>query len=137
GLLAGFAAIGIPAQPDDLLTVAAALVVTAALGCGIGFFNGVIQTLFRSWDKLWNNVTRLLYFFSGIFYVPGMMPDWARDILGWNPLLHAIDWVRSGFFSAYRPHWLDWKYLAMAAALALMGGLLLERALRHRLSAPA
>ena len=67
GLLAGFAAIGIPAQPDDLLTVAAALVVTAALGCGIGFFNGVIQTLFRSWDKLWNNVTRLLYFFSGIF----------------------------------------------------------------------
>jgi capsular polysaccharide transport system permease protein len=97
-LLAGFAAIGIPAMPDDLWGVAMALVVTALLGCGVGFLNAALQTLFRSWDKLQNNATRLLYFFSGIFYVPGMMPDWARDTLAWNPLLHAIDWFRAGFF---------------------------------------
>jgi len=66
-LLIGFAAIGIPAMPDDLSSVAMALVVTALFGCGVGFVNAVVQTLFRSWDKLWNNATRLLYFFSGIF----------------------------------------------------------------------
>jgi len=135
-LLAGFAAAGIPAMPADLSSISTALVVTALFGCGVGFINAVVQTLFRSWDKLWNNATRLLYFLSGIFYVPGMMPDWARDILAWNPLLHAIDWFRAGFFTTYQPHWLDRRYLATAAVVALLAGLALERGLRRRLSEP-
>jgi capsular polysaccharide transport system permease protein len=135
-LLVGFAAFGLPAMPDNLWGAANALIATALLGCGVGFTNAVLQTLFRSWDKLWNNVTRLLYFFSGIFYVPGMMPDWARDILAWNPLLHAIDWFRAGFFATYQPHWLDRRYLAICAVLALLAGLGIERALRRQLSEP-
>jgi capsular polysaccharide transport system permease protein len=136
-LLAGFAAIGIPAMPNDLASVATALLATALLGCGVGFINAVMQTLFRSWDKLWNNATRLLYFFSGIFYVPGMMPDWARDILTWNPLLHAVDWFRAGFYATYQPHWLSQRFLVIAAILALLAGLSLERSLQRRLSEPA
>jgi ABC-type polysaccharide/polyol phosphate export permease/tetratricopeptide (TPR) repeat protein len=135
-LLAGFAAVGMPALPDNLWAAANALIAAAALGCGMGFVNAVLQTLFRSWDKLWNNATRLLYFFSGIFYVPGMMPDWARDALAWNPLLHAIDWFRAAFYDTYQPHWLDRGYLVVCAIVALMAGLALERALRRRLSEP-
>ena len=136
-LLAGFAACGLPALPDDLWGAATALIVTALLGCGLGYVNAVLQTLLRSWDRLWNNTTRLLYFFSGIFYVPGMMPDWARDILAWNPLLHAIDWFRAAFFAEYQPHWLDRRYLIVSTMLALLAGLALERGLRRRLSEPA
>ena len=73
---------------------------------------------------------------TGIFYVPGMMPDWARDVLAWNPLLHAIDWFRAGFFTTYQPHWLDRGYLVLAAILAVLAGLALERGLRRRLSEP-
>ena len=135
-LLAGLAAFGLSAMPDNLWGAASALVVTALLGCGIGFVNAVLQTLFRSWDKLWTNATRLLYFFSGIFYVPGMMPDWARGILAWNPLLHAIDWFRAAFYSTYQPHWLDRRFLVVCAVLALFAGLGLERGLRRRLSEP-
>ena len=135
-LLAGLVALGIPALPADLWSAAMALITVALLGCGVGFGNAVLQALFRSWDKLWSNATRLLYFFSGIFYVPGMMPDWARDILGWNPLLHAIDWFRAGFFAVYQPHWLDRRYLVVVAAMALLLGLALERGLRHRLNEP-
>jgi capsular polysaccharide transport system permease protein len=65
-----------------------------------------------------------------------MMPDWARDALLWNPLLHAIDWFRSGFFAAYQPHWLDRSYLAIIAILALLVGIGLERCLRRELSEP-
>jgi len=135
-LLASFAAFDLPAMPNNVWGAATALIVVAVLGCGVGFGNAVLQTLFRSWDKLWNNGTRLLYFFSGIFYVPGMMPDWARDILAWNPLLHAIDWFRAAFFGAYQPHWLDRRYLAICAILSLAVGLSLERGLRRRLSEP-
>lgn len=65
-----------------------------------------------------------------------MMPDWARDMLAWNPLLHAIDWFRAGFFGHYQPHWLDRTYLVFLAVLALLCGLGLERGLRRRLSTP-
>jgi ABC-type polysaccharide/polyol phosphate export permease/Flp pilus assembly protein TadD len=132
-ILTGFAVIGIPALPDNFGAVATAVIITAVLGWGAGFVNAVLQTVLRSWDRVWNNATRLLYFFSGIFYVPGMMPDWARDILGWNPLLHAIDWVRAGFFASYEPHWLDRRYLVVCAVLAVLAGLALERGLRRRL----
>ena len=105
-------------------------------GCGCGYINAVLTVFFRSWDKTYSQLTRILYFISGIFYVPAMMPDWARDTLAWNPLLHAIDWFRAGFFQSYQPHWLDRSYLVGLAILALLGGLALERALRRKLSVP-
>jgi capsular polysaccharide transport system permease protein len=136
-LLAGFAAIGLAAMPDDLWGPSMALLVTAALGVGCGFVNAVLTVFWPSWDRAYGQLTRILYFISGIFYVPGMMPDWARDALAWNPVLQAIDWFRAGFFASYQPHWLDRSYLVALAILALLAGLTLERGLRRRLSAPA
>jgi capsular polysaccharide transport system permease protein len=135
-LLAGFLAIGLGAMPDDLWGPAIALLVTAAFGCGIGYLNAVVTVFWRSWEKIFAQLTRVLYFVSGIFYVPGMMPDWARDLLAWNPLLHSIDWFRAGFFDSYQPHWLDRSYLVVAAILSLLAGFAVHRLLRRRLSAP-
>lgn len=87
-------------------------------------------------ESLANTLWCRLLHNTGIFYVPGMMPVWARDILAWNPLLHAIDWFRAAFFSAYQPHWLDRSYLTICAILMLVAGLGVERALRRRLSEP-
>ena len=105
-------------------------------GCGFGFINAVINAFSKSWDKIWAQLTRILYFCSGIFYVPGMMPEWIRDILAWNPLLHAVDWFRSGFFQEYEPHWLDRSYLSTVAIATLLAGFGLERGLRRRLYEP-
>lgn len=135
-VLIGFAFAGLTAMPDDLWAPFIALLVTALLGCGIGYGNAVLTVFWRGWDKIYAQVTRALYFISGIFYVPGMMPDWARDAVVWNPLLHAIDWFRSGFFAEYQPHWLDRSYLVMLAILALLAGISLERCLRRKLSEP-
>jgi ABC-type polysaccharide/polyol phosphate export permease len=135
-LLAGFAAMGLAAVPADLWTPAVALIATAMLGCGCGFVNAVVNRYAKSWDKIWVQLTRVLYFFSGIFYVPAMMPDRMRDFLVWNPILQAVDWFRSGFFPVYEPHWLDCRYVVVLALLALLAGVGLERGLRHRLSEP-
>ena len=135
-LLAGFGALGLGTMPNNLAGVAASIAAIWVFGCGCGFINAVITAFCKSWDKIWNQVTRILYFCSGIFYVPGMMPDWLRDILVWNPVLHAIDWFRSSFFVDYDPHWLDRTFLVSAAVAALLAGLALERAARHRLYEP-
>jgi capsular polysaccharide transport system permease protein len=136
-LFGAFAACGLAHWPDDPSGPCLAVLAAAALGCGVGFLNAVLQALFRAWDKIWVQAMRLLYFASGIFYLPGMMPDWARDILAWNPLLQAIDWFRAGYFAAYRPPRLDPAYLAAVAVLAVAAGLAAERGLRRRLWQPA
>jgi capsular polysaccharide transport system permease protein len=135
-LLTGFGALGLGTLPQDIVGVSAALLAVWLLGCGCGFVNAVVNAFSKSWDKIWAQLTRLLYFCSGIFYVPGMMPDWIRGILAWNPILHAVDWFRSSFFLEYDPHWLDRGYLLMAAALALLAGLGLERGLQRQLYEP-
>ena len=102
-LLAGFGALGLGAMPDNFAGLVGVDCRRMWLfGCGCGFINAVINALLKSWDKIWAQLTRLLYFCSGIFYVPGMMPDWIRDILAWNPVLHAVDWFRSSFFHRLR-----------------------------------
>jgi capsular polysaccharide transport system permease protein len=135
-ILAAFNAIGIAAIPHDWWRIICALAVTATLGCGCGFINAVLTMFLRSWDKIWVQGMRALYFCSGVFYVPGMMPDRVRHILSWNPVLHAVDWFRSGFFADYQPHWLDRGYLALVAIALALVGLALERALRHKLCEP-
>ncbi len=66
-LLAGFGAIGLAAAPDDLWGPSTALLVTAALGCGVGYVNAVLTVFLRSWEKAYGQLTRVLYFVSGIF----------------------------------------------------------------------
>jgi len=135
-LLAGFFAVGLGLLPHDLPALSASVVAVSLFGCGIGLINAAINSFLKSWDKIWAQLTRTLYFCSGIFYVPGMMPDWIRDILAWNPILHAVDWFRSSFFSEYEPHWLDRSYLAILAAVSVAAGLCLERGLRRHLYEP-
>jgi hypothetical protein len=51
-------------------------------------------------------------------------------------VLHGVDWFRSSFFAEYEPFWLDRVYLAIAAGLALLAGLALERLMRRQLYEP-
>jgi ABC-type polysaccharide/polyol phosphate export permease/tetratricopeptide (TPR) repeat protein len=66
-LLAGFGAIGLGALPQDFSGLSAAVATIWLLGCGFGFINAVINAFFKSWDKIWAQLTRILYFCSGIF----------------------------------------------------------------------
>jgi ABC-type polysaccharide/polyol phosphate export permease/Flp pilus assembly protein TadD len=135
-LMAGFAIIGFGILPHDLPALTASVIAVWLFGCGVGFINAVFNAFSKGWDKIWAQVTRLLYFCSGIFYVPGMMPDWIRDILAWNPILQAVDWFRASFYAEYEPHWLDRSYLAIVAAITLLAGLGLEREMRRHLYEP-
>lgn len=136
-LLAGFTAIGLRAVPRDFGGCAAALLAIWLFACGVGFINAVVTAFWKGWDKIWAQIIRVLYFVSGIFYVPAEMPDRVRHILAWNPVLQAVDWFRESFFENYQPHWLDRGYLAILALWTLLAGAGLERRLRRRLYEPS
>ncbi|WP_398471784.1 ABC transporter permease [Tardiphaga sp.] len=131
--IAGFLAAGIDAIPKSLGGAAGAILVCWLLGMGLGIINAIMNVFSHAWHQVFGGVQRLLYFCSGIFYVPGMMPEWLRDIFAWNPLLHCVDWFRSSFFQAYEPRWLSISYPIVCCLVLIAIGLGLEAALRRPL----
>jgi ABC-type polysaccharide/polyol phosphate export permease/tetratricopeptide (TPR) repeat protein len=131
--IGGFLAFGVDAIPRDLGLAFGALAATWALGLGIGLINAVINVFTHVWDHIFQVLLRMVYFGSGIFYVPQAMPEWVRDILWWNPLLHCVDWFRMTFFADYEPAWLNRAYPLEFALFALLVGMALEFGLRRRL----
>ncbi|WP_395679050.1 ABC transporter permease [Inquilinus sp.] len=120
------------AQPIRPLNVifAFALITTAAIGVGI--INGVIGSFFRLWAVVYGVFARSLLFLSAVFYVPDFMPTQIRQYLVWNPVLHGVEWFRTGFYLTYPTLCLDKTYLMAWALGSVFLGLIMERALRNR-----
>ncbi|MGA0565028.1 ABC transporter permease [Ancylobacter sp. VNQ12] len=106
---------------------------TALLAIGVGLINGVIGAFFRLWAVVYGVLSRSLIFLSGVFFVPDFMPPQIRYWLAWNPLLHGLEWFRSGFYLTYPTLTLDKTYLLGFGLASLLIGLALERVFRARL----
>nr|WP_281502946.1 ABC transporter permease [Ancylobacter crimeensis] len=106
---------------------------TALLGIGVGLINGVIGSFFRLWAVIYGVASRSLIFLSGVFFVPDLMPPGIRYVLSWNPLLHGLEWFRSGFYLTYPTLTLSKSYLIGFGVASLLIGLALERVFRSRL----
>jgi capsular polysaccharide transport system permease protein len=131
--IAAFVMLGVDAVPHNFGNAAGALAVAWILGLGVGAVNAVVNVYTSAWHHIFSVIQRLLYFCSGIFYVPAMMPESVRDIFSWNPLLHCVDWFRTAFFVGYEPRWLNTSYPTIVALAMLAVGLAVEAALRRRL----
>lgn len=119
----------LPTYPDRLLQ---AFVATALLGFGFGTLNAVVTSLWVSWAHIEKVLTRPLFFISGIFYVPSLLPPEATAILKWNPILHLVEWFRSGYYPNYDSTILDPKYPLGIAMILILLGLASERLFRKK-----
>ena len=131
--LLAFAAIGLDAMPLEPLAVVGALLLLWAAAIGIGMISAAIVSVFPAWERIWGAATSLIYFTSGTFYVPRMMPVWIRDILVWNPVLQGIELVRLHYFHEPAPEWLSVRYLVGFALSALAIALVMEKIMRRRM----
>ncbi|MBL4800156.1 MAG: ABC transporter permease [Oleispira sp.] len=118
-----------PAYPERLLQ---AFVATMLLGFGFGTLNAVVTSVWISWAHIEKVLTRPLFFVSGIFYVPSMLPPEAIAVLKWNPVLHLVEWFRSGYYSNYDSTILDPKYPLGIAMILILLGLASERLFRKK-----
>jgi len=119
--------------PERVEECAAAALFTFLLGFGVGLINAVLNMLFKAWERVYSAVTKPLYLLSGVFYLVDSLPDQARRVLVWNPLVHAIEWFREGYFANFSSLTLDRAYLIEWAVASVVLGLCMERAFRRRL----
>jgi capsular polysaccharide transport system permease protein len=100
----------------------------ALLGTGIGTLNCVLFGFFPTWKNIWAVLTRPLFIISGIFFTYESVPQAFQAVLWWNPLVHVIGVMRSGFYGGYEPHFVSYPYvLGIAFGTFVIGGYLLRR----------
>ena len=112
----------------DLGAIAGAFALGSLLGLGVGTLNCVLFGLFPTWKNVWSVLTRPLLIMSGVFYLYEDVPVSFQKILWYNPLIHVISLMRSGFFGAYHPTHISVLYvLGVAGGTFVVGGYLLRR----------
>ena len=99
-----------------------------ALGFSVGLLNLALFGLAPLWTTVWSIATRPLFLASGIFFTYESMPQSVQAILWYNPLIHIVALVRSGFYPSYHPDYVSMIYLGFWAVVpATMGLILLGR----------
>jgi capsular polysaccharide transport system permease protein len=126
-ILGIFNLLGIVAIPDDCLLTLSGLLLAWFFGVSLGILMAMLSELFESWEMIWSQITRVMYFCSGIFYVAEKMPPKIRAVLIWNPVLQCIELLRSGFYSGFSPPWVRPDYVMLAALIMLAAGCALSR----------
>lgn len=122
----------LPAHPVELLMAIGA---TMLLGFSMGVTGMILRTLWRAWQVVDGMIARVLFFISGIFFQVEFLPPPIRDVLTWNPLVHAIEWVRYCIYPNYFTQILDREYLLAWGIIGTVFGLGMERILRPRILA--
>ena len=78
---------------------------------------------FKSVDKVYGLLRRPLFFISGIFFLPSMLPLHIQKYFQWNPVAQVIDIVRDGLFSSYHSTFHSISYVFSFAFISLALGL--------------
>ena len=124
--------LGLANFPSFPINLSLAFLAIALLGLGIGLINLLIMGIWQSWCYVWPIINRPMFFISGIFFIPSLLPDYALNYLKWNPVLHLIEWVRSAYYPNYDSRVLDCGFLLTLSFTLIVMGLLGERILRHK-----
>jgi ABC-type polysaccharide/polyol phosphate export permease len=73
---------------------------------------------------------RPTFFLSAIFYTANELPARMLDILGWNPLLHAVEIARDGMLFHYQSRIASSSYVLLWIVALTLGGAVVSMARR-------
>ena len=109
----------------DFPAIATAMGLAMILGLGVGVLNCALIGLFPLWAMVWSIITRPLFIASGVFFLYDILPPLAREILWYNPLIHIVGRMRTGFYSTYTAAYINEVYVLVVALICLAMGLVL------------
>jgi len=127
----GLIVIGMATPPAHLEDVLFAFVAASLLGTGMGLINAMLLNRWDSWRRIAPILTKPLFFISGVFFVPDYLPPQIIEWLQWNPVLHAIEWTREGYYPGYESQVLDKTFLLLTSLILVFIGLAAERLTRR------
>jgi capsular polysaccharide transport system permease protein len=118
---------------EDPLAVLIGLFLTASLGASMGLVFCMLSVFSNTVDRLRGPLMRPLFWTSGLFFTAADAPPEARELLLYNPVLHAVEMVRDGWFVSYSAPYTSVGYIGGWILGLALCGLLLERAARGKI----
>lgn len=126
-VLTGYAMV--PHRPEYVM---GAFIIIGLIGYSIGMINAVIFSVFSSWQHFEKLYGRPLFFLSGTFYVPSMLPPEAVRFLEWNPILHAVELCRMGFYGNYHSEVFSASFVIETILILVTSAMFIERFSRKK-----
>ncbi|MGB3815765.1 MAG: capsular biosynthesis protein [Shinella sp.] len=119
--------------PTDPFEAVYAYLAALLLAIGSGFLAGVAVMFAPFFATVFALMMIVVYIASGTLFDTGSLPEQVAYLLSWNPVFHAVEWMRLAYYPGYSDKWLDRTYLISYGAISLCLGLLLERVLRMKM----
>ena len=126
--------IGIQISCSQILEVTACVIVTWAIGCGLGLTLGISCVKFKELEKIQGYIQRPLIFVSAVLYPIDSIPNEYAKILLLNPLVHTIELTRMNLFPGYHASNVNLYYPLLWAIVSLTLGMVTYRNNRHFLT---
>ncbi len=126
-------AIGDDPFPSDMSEAVNAYTASLLLSVGVGVLAGVIVMFSPFFATIYALSMIIVYITSGTLFVISNLPDVIAVPLSYNPVVHAVEWMRSAYYPTYSTKILDKSYLVGFGLTSLFVGLALERVLRGRM----
>lgn len=104
------------------------------LAMGLGVLNCWAFTCSKGWELIWGILSRPLLLVSCVFYSFEALPQIARDVLWFNPVIHIVGLLRSGLYPSYDPAYVSPTYVTAIALTLLTMGLMGMRGVRARMA---
>jgi len=125
--LAVGAYLGLSIRIDSFLDMMSAIGLLILLSMGLGMINAALVAKFPAYKSIYGAFSRPLYFISGVFFTADFLSPEVYEYAAINPLLHLIEWFRSGFYTSYNSNLYDPKYAVSVCLVVFTLGLLVER----------
>lgn len=106
-----FIAIGWIAPPEDILMVTAGWLILAWFGAALAIAIGTLSYLSELVDKFWHPFSYLMFPLSGAAFLVSALPRNFQEIVLILPMVHAVEFIRDGFFGSKINPIYDLSYL--------------------------
>ena len=124
-LLGFFIGIGLIPFPSNILMMLGGWLLLAWFATGLGMTIGIIATESELLDRIWHTFTYLMFPLSGALFLVDWLPANAQNWVLWNPMIHATEMIRHGYFGAIIKTYENPLYLILWDLILTLSGLLL------------
>ncbi|WP_404463361.1 ABC transporter permease [Vreelandella aquamarina] len=94
--------LGMDMYPDNAIRVVAAWLSLWSLGIGLGLVTSVLATMIPEIGRIIRMLSLPLLIISGVMFPLNQLPHWLLEYLMLNPIPHALETLRLGFFENYK-----------------------------------
>ncbi|HHQ4672231.1 ABC transporter permease [Aeromonas veronii] len=118
-LILGLIWLGFDAMPADPLAVLSGYGLLMSFSFALGTLFCVITSLSEEAKKLIPILMRPMMWISAVFFPLAAVPQGYQHLLLWNPVVHALELIRSGWIAGFQTQGGSWSYLTSITLILL------------------